>query len=144
MTNASTGNTPILTPDQSLVVLQAVEDLQTVPQHIFEQSEVFLRSVLASYRGHGFPESPRKLLKTMSSMTSGTSFSLVSSSLLESLSSDSTDHAMADSKDTPAVEKGWDWREGMPERSEAGDLLRMLRLGLARNLARSWVDCGDG
>lgn len=132
-----------MTRDQSLVIVRAIEDLQAVPRHIFEQSEVFLRSVLASHRGGSFPESPRKLLKTMSSMASGSSFSLVSSSLLESLSSNSTDQAVANSDTLPKAEKGWDWRDGMQEEWGAEDLLRVIRLGLARTLARSWIDDGD-
>lgn len=35
--------------------------------------------------------------------------------------------------------RGWDWRKGMKADSSAGDALRVLRLGLARDLARGWL-----
>lgn len=36
-------------------------------------------------------------------------------------------------------QRGWDWRKGMKPGSSAGDALRILRLGLAKDLSRGWL-----
>lgn len=36
--------------------------------------------------------------------------------------------------------RGWDWRKGLKREAKGEDLLRILRLGLARDVARVWVD----
>ena len=37
------------------------------------------------------------------------------------------------------VKRAWDWRMGFSAGAEAGDLMRVLRLGLAKEIARAWV-----
>lgn len=34
------------------------------------------------------------------------------------------------------ADRGWDWRAGLPESAKGEDILRMLRLGLARGLSQ--------
>ena len=36
--------------------------------------------------------------------------------------------------------RGWDWRTGMKKGATGEDLLSMLRLGLAKELARAWIE----
>ena len=84
----------VLSLQQCMSLLKAIEDLSTVTTRVYNQCEEFLRSSLASYYGRAALSSPRTLLKKqMSSMTSrdsganGTgsqsgSFSLIGSSLL--------------------------------------------------------------
>ena len=36
--------------------------------------------------------------------------------------------------------RGWDWRTGMKKGATGKDLLSMLRLGLAKEVARAWID----
>ena len=38
------------------------------------------------------------------------------------------------------TQRVWDWRKGMRPNSTAGDALRILRLGLARDLSRGWLE----
>lgn len=39
------------------------------------------------------------------------------------------------------VKRGWDWRKGMVGRDASGeDVLRILRLGLAREISRAWIE----
>ncbi len=38
------------------------------------------------------------------------------------------------------VKRGWDWRKGIGMEGKADDVLRILRLGLAKELARGWID----
>jgi hypothetical protein len=33
------------------------------------------------------------------------------------------------------IERGWDWRAGLPEDAKAEDVLRVLRLGLAKGMS---------
>jgi hypothetical protein len=37
--------------------------------------------------------------------------------------------------------RGWDWRVGLPEGTRGEDVLRMLRLGLARGLSVGALGC---
>jgi len=41
------------------------------------------------------------------------------------------------------VKRGWDWRVGLKADVKGEDVLAILRLGLAREVARGWLD-GDG
>ena len=44
------------------------------------------------------------------------------------------------------VKRAWDWRAGLLHSSHATgkDLLHILRLGLAKDLSRAWLDGGGG
>ena len=42
-----------------------------------------------------------------------------------------------DSKDD--VKRGWDWRKGLEKDAKGEDVLRILRLGLAKDIAKHWV-----
>ena len=37
-------------------------------------------------------------------------------------------------------QRGWDWRVEVKEGSTGADVLRVLRLGLAKEVARAWLD----
>ena len=41
----------------------------------------------------------------------------------------------------PGKEKsrGWDWRKGLGKDAQGEDVLRILRLGLAKDIARHWI-----
>ena len=39
--------------------------------------------------------------------------------------------------------RGWDWRRGMDEGARGEDVVRILRLGLARDVAACWMR-GEG
>ena len=39
-------------------------------------------------------------------------------------------------------ERGWDWRKGLAEGAKGEDVLRILRLGLAKDIARHWISEG--
>ena len=41
------------------------------------------------------------------------------------------------------VKRGWDWRKGVGRRALGSDVLRVLRLGLGRDISRAWVEGGD-
>jgi len=128
-----------LTMPQSLTLLKAIEDLQTVTPRIYAQCEECFRSTLSAYHSQTTPPSPRQLLKTMSSMTSGSSFSLVGSSMLDSQTSSGTGSS-ALVKSVEEVKRGWDWRQGLKRDASGEEVLRILRLGLARGVAGLWME----
>lgn len=48
----------------------------------------------------------------------------------------------AASGDGDGVKRGWDWRHDLEREAKGDDVLRMLRLGLAKEISRAWVE-GD-
>jgi len=143
---------PILTMPQIISLLKAVEDLQTVTSRIYSQCNEFFNSTISSTQELQSSSSPRELLKKgISSMTSSSGFSLVGSSLLgEStlslggLSKGAGQRSLGSSgvlvKGGESMKRGWDWRTGFGREAKGEDVLRMLRLGLAKEVARSWVE----
>lgn len=83
-------------------------------------------------------------------MTSSSGFSLVSTSMLEFESSVGGAGSgsgvivkrPSDGGKGDGVKRCWDWRNGMARDMTGDDLLGILRLGLARDISRAWVD-GD-
>ena len=52
--------------------------------------------------------------------------------------------AMVDSEqEKEGVRRAWDWRKGFGEKTCGEEALRVLRLGLARDIAKHWV-AGEG
>lgn len=39
--------------------------------------------------------------------------------------------------------RGWDWRKGLAKDAKGEDVLRILRLGLAKEIARHWISEGS-
>ena len=38
------------------------------------------------------------------------------------------------------IKRGWDWRCGFPKNSNWEDVVRVLRLGIAKEIGRAWVE----
>ena len=123
-----------------MALVKAIEDLQAAPDWVDSQCEDFLRSTLASYHENTSPSSPPQLLKAISSMTSGSSFSLVGSSMLKSQTSDGINSDQSLVKSQEIMKRGWDWRAGMARHAKGEDVLKILRLGLARDIAKHWIE----
>lgn len=126
-----------LSQRQAFALLKAIEDLETVTPRVYARCEECFRSTLAAFHEKTAPASPRELLKkTMSSMTSAGSFSLVGSSMLDSESSGHMGNSKALISSQEEEKRGWDWRKGLGKDAKGEDVLRILRLGLAKELAR--------
>lgn len=83
------------------------------------------------------------------------SFSLVGSSVLESQtrgSNDAMDIDIGDSDPSQAltrtekdngsgdgIQRGWDWRANVQRGAKGEDVIRLLRLGLAEEIAGLWI-----
>lgn len=63
--------------------------------------------------------------------------------MLDSESSNGTGSSGALVKPRPDRKRGWDWRNGLAEEAKGEDVLRMLRLGLAKDIARHWISEGS-
>ncbi len=82
-------------------------------------------------------------------MTASSGFSLVGSSMLGSGTSNGGGRTESGTEsgimvlagdESHAVKRGWDWREGVGPQATASDVLRILRLGLAKDISRGWLE----
>ena len=144
---------------QCLDLLKAIEDLQTVTSRVYEQCEECFRCTLTNGRQtqqhQKRPRDAREMLKkSISNITSSSSaFSLIESSMMDSETRESTGSegvmvnmvenahgaAVAKRDDDDNGRRGWDWRKRFSKDASGAELLRMMRLGLARDMAKAWV-----
>lgn len=129
-------------------ILAAIEDLETVTPRVFAACAEFLEKTLIEYRNEkqpssrkptqtqppSFPTLKRNASSTLTTSTAS-SFSFIGSEVLQPAVAD-TDSG------TAMTSRGWDWRDALataPEDKEASEIaremLRVLRLRLARGMA---------
>lgn len=153
LVDTSAGKGPVIEPgaktaitlDHIDTLLKAAEDLAAIKStSVYTTCDEFFKLTLASMPGLK-GSNPMDLMRkstvggdgsTSSSYVLGGS-SLIASQLSRSMSSSSLANKAAISN------KGWDWRSGFNANSRADDLLKRLRLGVARDLARLWVEEAD-
>jgi hypothetical protein len=126
-----------LTISQIQTLLRAIEDLQSVGPRVFNACSEFLQTVLASAQGLKGSAPSDMLRKSTSNISGGGSFSMVGSSMLASQMKQSMAGSGVLVKGN--IKRGWDWRKGASANMKAEDLLRMLRLALAKALADTWL-----
>lgn len=125
----------VISLEQLDILLKAIEDIQAVGTRVYSTCEEFFNLVLAS--GHGLKGStPSDLMKSTSSL-SGSTYMMSGSSLLAS-------HMQKSIMGGGKVNRGWDWRKGWLANTKGEDVIRKLRLGLAKDLASLWLDDADG
>ncbi|KAL4994131.1 hypothetical protein BDV10DRAFT_11513 [Aspergillus recurvatus] len=145
------GSSSILNPSQQFAILSAIEDLETVTPRVYAQCEECFRSTLLEYHSkqtgkasdsYVLPPSPRALLKkSVSSLTTSSTFSIIGSDMLGARTRSSSGSAEGSGVLVPrhsektSPEREWDWRAGLAEDAKGEDVLRMLRLGLANGLS---------
>ena len=141
-----------LSLSQCLDLLKSIEDLQTVTSRVYEQCEECFRCTLANGQPQQKrPDAREMLKKSISNVTSSSSaFSLVESSMMASETRESTGSegvlvSMVEKSNVAVgkgdeVRRGWDWRKQLSLDTTGADLLRILRLGLAKDIARAWVE----
>ncbi|KAK4104121.1 hypothetical protein N658DRAFT_466054 [Parathielavia hyrcaniae] len=132
------GGGPVITLDQIDAMLKAIEDLQAVGSRVYSACDEFLQLVLGSAPGGLKGSTPADLLKKSSGGGGGmlAGSSLVASQLQRSLSG-------AGALGKVAVKRGWDWRAKVAARTKGEDVMRRLRLGLAKDLAGLWLAEAD-
>ena len=126
-----------------MTLLKAVEDLETVDPSVFSRCDKIFRAAAAEPNRPA--SSPHELLKkSVSSLTTSSGFSMVGSSMWKSQILDPQDGARGSAESSGVlvkkpVRRGWDWRRGLRKDDTAEGLLRVLRLALAQEMARSWL-----
>lgn len=121
-------------------LLAAVEDLSTAPGMIQMQCEEALRTTLAAAHGNS---SPSSLLKSTSNLTTTSSqYSLIGSVDLGSMEGVSTESStvLVKGGGVDDVKRAWDWRKGFPRGAKGEDVIRILRLGIAKELGRAFAE----
>ncbi|PYH42220.1 putative nuclear pore complex subunit Nup85 [Aspergillus saccharolyticus JOP 1030-1] len=150
--------TPILSVSQQFTILSAIEDLQTITPRVYKQCEECFRSTLIEYQSsknadgssstgsYLLPPSPRAMLnKSVSALNASSTFSFIGNEMIESARTRSGSGSAGSSgvlvprwnsaKGGTVHERGWDWRAGLPDDVAGEDILRTLRLGLARGVS---------
>lgn len=99
-------------------------------------------TVLASARGLKGSAPGDLLARSTESGLGHSQFSLVGSSMAasqmrKSMSSSGVLVSKGDAK------RGWDWRRGLKSDTTAEEVLSILRLGIAKDLARCWIAEAD-
>lgn len=126
-----------LTVPQIDILLKAIEDLQAVGPRVYSACTEFLQTVVSSTPGLK-GSSPADMLRKSTSNISGTSsFSLVGSSMAASQLKQSMSSSGVLVRGN--IKRGWDWRQGISANTTGDDVLRILRLGLAKTLATAWL-----
>lgn len=134
---------PSINTEQIYLIMKAIEDLQSANPRIFTACDEFLQTVIYSTQGLK-GSTPRDLLRPSTSSMSGESqFSLIGSSMFASQLQKSVNSSGV-MVPKGNIKRGWDWRKGISASTTGSDILRMLRLGLAKELARVWVLEADG
>lgn len=133
---------PTITVSQIDILLRAIEDLQTVGSRIYDHCTEFLQTVIASGQGLKGSTPSDMLRKSTSNISGASSFSMVGSSMLASQLKQSMSSSGVLVKGN--IKRGWDWRKGISAGTTGEDVLQILRLGLAKDLARAWLREADG
>lgn len=131
-----------ITPYQIEVLMKAVEDVETVSERVYSACDEFFNTVLASTHGLKGSNPMDLLKKSTSSMSGASSFSMVGSSMFASQLNKSIGNSGVIIKEN--AKRGWDWRKGLTAGMTSKDVLRILRYGLARDLAMASVMKVDG
>ncbi|KAJ9156544.1 Nucleoporin NUP85 [Pleurostoma richardsiae] len=137
-----------LSAQQLDALLKAVEDIQTVGSKVYSACDEFFQLVLASAPGlkGSSPADLLKLQKSTSNLSASTgtgSYVLSGSSMLASQLHRSISGGAGGLGGRVNAKRGWDWRAGLTAATTASDVLRILRLGLTKSLARLWLEAAD-
>ena len=121
-------------------LLGAVEDLCTAPSMIQAQCEEALRTTFAA----AHENNPRlNLNKSTSNLTTASSqYSLIGSMDLGSVEGVSTESStvLVKGGGVDDAKRGWDWRKGFPRGAKGEDVIRVLRLEIAKELGRAFAE----
>ncbi|POS85963.1 hypothetical protein EPUL_001970 [Erysiphe pulchra] len=124
----------ILTVRQIETLLYAIEDLHSIPSRIYTICADFLYTVMDS-RGETSSTQSQQHLNMGSNRMSNhhpTGNSLLASQLKQLVNIPGKE-----GRDT--IQRGWDWRDNLSAETTADELLKLLRLGLAKDLAKAWL-----
>lgn len=134
---------PAFTQTQLFALLKAIEDLETIGPRVQDACETLFHTSLENFFGSDIP-SPRAMLRREpSNMTGSSAFSLVGSSLLNSMDVDKHMDGSGESwgmVSSGDIKRGWDWRKGLQRLSKGEDVLAVLRLAISERIAEAWME----
>lgn len=141
------GASPLITLEQLDILLKAIEDVQAVGSRVYETCKEFFQLVLASAPALLKGSTPADLMKKStekgSMVLSGSS--MLASQLHRSVAGGGPGNPAAGPLAPKGnMKRGWDWRSGLNSSTSAEDVLRILRLGLTKDLAKLWLVEADG
>jgi hypothetical protein len=115
-------------------LLAAIEDLDTAPSMIRSQCEEVLSTTLSAAHesSHG------SLQKSNSNITTASS----QFSLIDFTDGQSTENSavLVRGGGIDASQRGWDWRRGFNKGASGEDIIRILRLGIAKEIGRAFAE----
>ncbi len=123
-------------------LLAAVEDLDTAPSMIRSQCEEVLSTTLHAAHDSNASQS-RQLQKSTSNLTTASSqYSLIGSADFSSRDGHSNENSaiLVKGGHVDASKRGWDWRKGFNKGAMGEDIIRILRLGITRELAQAFAE----
>lgn len=157
----SQGPSRILSIQQVFAVLKATEDLQNVASRIYGECEALLQAALENFYDGSIPinlspeknaqKQKRGLGRSQSSGLTGSNFSLLEGSGHSSqelaVSSASSGSELLVRKPANAGRqakaaedgRGWDWRSGFARGTSGKEVLAVVRLALAKEVADGWM-----
>ncbi|KAI9686448.1 MAG: hypothetical protein M1820_010632 [Bogoriella megaspora] len=137
----------ILTTPQLMVLLYAAEDLQTCPSRIYGSANECLRASLSQFLDGASAPLPRQIVLRKSTSNVSSLFSMIGSEMLGSREVErSRDERSSEGSGVLVmgdIRRGWDWRRGLKEGTEGEALLRLLRMGVAEEMAKAWLEAGE-
>jgi hypothetical protein len=130
-----------ITVSQINILLKAIEDVQQVGPRVYTACAEFLQTVVASGQGLKGSTPADLLRKSTSNMSGSSNFSLGGSWMIASQMKDTMSSSGVMVKGN--IKRGWDWRKNISAKTTGDDVLRILRHGLAKDLAKAWMAEAD-
>ncbi|KAG8624362.1 hypothetical protein KVT40_007429 [Elsinoe batatas] len=129
---------------QLMTLLSAIEDLQTVSSRVYDQADSLFKACMGAYSG-ALATSQQDLAKSISLQKSTSNLSTSTYGMVNSrgsIESEKTGTKEVTSEDK--VRRAWDWRRGVAmsvgAKYTGQDVLRILRVGIAKEVGRGWVE----
>ncbi|KAH8723224.1 hypothetical protein GQ44DRAFT_761242 [Phaeosphaeriaceae sp. PMI808] len=119
-------------------LLATLEDLDTAPGMIRTQCEEVLSTTLSA----AHDANAHQLLKSTSNLTTASSqFSLIGSVDLGSVEGQGAEGSavLVRGGHVDDSKRGWDWRRGFNKNASGKDIVRVLRLGVAKEIGRAFA-----
>lgn len=121
-------------------LLAAVEDIDTAPSMIRNQCEEVLATTLSAAH-ESTATSQRNLQKSISNLTTTSSqFSLIEFGSTADGQSAENSAMLVQGGGVDDSKRGWDWRRGFNKGASGQDIISILRLGIAREIARAFAE----
>lgn len=122
-------------------LLAAIEDFEASGALIRGQCEEVLKTCFAAARGgSGSVPGPQSLLQKSTSGLSASTYSLIGSGDFSADGMSAEASAVLVQGAEGDVQRGWDWRAGFPRGADGSELVRVLRLGVAKEVARAYAE----